>query len=56
MRDTKSTPEREPATAVLMRRRAFLVAGAGVTLLGLTGCPGGEQDDDEDDDGGDDDD
>jgi hypothetical protein len=42
-------------------RRAFfrgtlLAAGATVALLGLTGCPGGEQDDDGgDDDGGDDD-
>ena len=35
--------------------RALLVAGAGATLLTLTGCPGGDQDDD-DDDGGDDDD
>ncbi|MDP9793373.1 hypothetical protein J2S43_001885 [Catenuloplanes nepalensis] len=41
----------------LFGRTTLLAAGAAVTLLGLTGCPGGEQDDDgDDDDGGDDDD
>ncbi|GAB7039325.1 MULTISPECIES: hypothetical protein [Catenuloplanes] len=40
----------------LFGRTTLLAAGAAVTLLGLTGCPGGEQDDSDDDDGGDDDD
>jgi hypothetical protein len=41
----------------LFGRTTLLAAGAAVTLLGLTGCPGGAQDDDGDDeDGGDDDD
>lgn len=31
--------------------RALLLAGAGTALLGLTGCPGGDQDNDEGDDG-----
>ncbi|MFI5846018.1 hypothetical protein ACIA8K_40570 [Catenuloplanes sp. NPDC051500] len=39
----------------LFGRTTLLAAGAAITLLGLTGCPGGDQDDDDDDDGGDDD-
>jgi hypothetical protein len=59
--DTTRKSEDEPRTGVAIGRRAFfgralLAAGATVSLLGLTGCPGGEQDDDGDDDGGDDDD
>jgi len=29
--------------------RALLLAGAAATVLGLSGCPGGDQDDDDDD-------
>lgn len=53
----RTTTEDEPA----MGRRAFfrgalLTAGAAVTLVALSGCPGGEQGGDDDaDDGGDDD-
>jgi hypothetical protein len=36
--------------------RALLAAGATTALLGLTGCPGGEQDDDGEDEGDQDDD
>jgi hypothetical protein len=50
----------EPDTRQGLNRRTFfsrslLAAGAAVTLVTLTGCPGGEQDDGDDDDGGDDD-
>jgi hypothetical protein len=34
--------------------RALMLTGAGVALLGLTGCPGGDQDDDDDEDEDDD--
>jgi hypothetical protein len=59
MEDTKRNTEDERNTAPAMGRRAFfgralLVAGAGATLLGLSGCPGGDQDDDDGDDGDDD--
>lgn len=52
--------ERDTRTGAAINRRAFfgralLAAGATVAVLGLSGCPGGEQDDDDDDDGGDDD-
>jgi hypothetical protein len=61
MDDTRSTSEDVPRTGPAIGRRAFLsrtllATGATVALLGLTGCPGGEQGDDDDDDGGDDDD
>jgi hypothetical protein len=44
----------QPARGTTMSRRSFFgrglaVAGAGVVLLTLTGCPGGDQDDDDDD-------
>ena len=59
MDDTKRTTEDEPNTPGIGRRaffgRALLVAGAGATVLGLSGCPGGDQEDDDDGDGGDDD-
>jgi hypothetical protein len=58
MDKTKRSTDDEP----IMGRRAFfrgalLTAGAAVTLLGLTACPGGDQEggDDDADDGGDDD-
>ena len=61
MDDSRSSISDDQGRHVGMGRRAFfsralLAAGAVTTLVGLTGCPGGEQDDDGDDDGGDDDD
>jgi hypothetical protein len=61
MEDTKRTTDDERNTGPAIGRRAFfgralLVAGAGATLLGLSGCPGGGGDDDDGDDGGGDDD
>lgn len=62
MDDTERTSAKAPASGPGMGRRAFfgralLAAGATTALLGLTGCPGGEQDDDGEDGGdqGDDD-
>lgn len=48
MRTTQDAPS--TITRRTFFSRALLVAGAGVALVGLTGCPGGEQDDDDDDD------
>lgn len=58
MDDSKRNSEDEPSTGAAMGRRAFfsralVAAGAAAALLGLTGCPGGDQDDDGDDDGDD---
>jgi hypothetical protein len=61
MDDTKRTTDDVPGPGTAIGRRAFLgralmATGATAALLGLSGCPGGEQDDDGgDDDGGDDD-
>lgn len=61
MDETSIKPADDLSTGAPLGRRAFLsrallAAGAGATLLGLTGCPGSDQDDDDDDDSGDDDD
>ncbi|GLI02843.1 hypothetical protein Pa4123_81210 [Phytohabitans aurantiacus] len=57
MDDSPRTPSTGPAIA---RRALFgrllLAAGATTALMGLAGCPGGDQDDDDDDDDGGDDD
>jgi hypothetical protein len=55
MDDTRINSVDDPGTGPAMGRRAFfgrtlLAAGAAISLVGLTGCPGGDQDDDDDDD------
>jgi hypothetical protein len=61
MDQTRRDPVDDPTTRTPIGRRAFfgralLAAGATTALLGLTGCPGGEQDDDGEDEGDQDDD
>lgn len=61
MDDTKRITSDVARSGPPIGRRAFLsralmATGATAALLGLTGCPGGEQDDDDDDGGGGDDD
>jgi len=55
MDDTKNRTEDDRLGRRAFLSRALLATGAAATLLGLTGCPGGDQDDDDDDDGDDDD-
>ena len=60
MDDTTRKSEDDSRTGAPIGRRAFfgralLAVGATAALMGLTGCPGGDQDDDGGDDDGDDD-
>lgn len=55
MDETKRDSTDDPRNGAAMGRRAFfgralLATGAAAALVGLTGCPGGDQDDDDDDD------
>jgi hypothetical protein len=54
MDDTRRNPADDPGTGAPMHRRAFfgqalVVAGAAAALMGLTGCPAGDEDDGDDD-------
>jgi hypothetical protein len=50
--ESKSDPRALSRRALFGRTLA--IAGGAVAVLGLTGCPGGDQDDDDDDEGDDD--
>ncbi|MCW6006464.1 hypothetical protein K1W54_18050 [Micromonospora sp. CPCC 205371] len=55
MDDSRRTSDDNPGAGPAIARRAFfgrvlLAAGATTALMGLAGCPGGDQDDDDDDD------
>jgi hypothetical protein len=55
MDDSRRNEHDSPGAGTAIARRAFfgrilLVAGSTTALMGLAGCPGGEQDDDDDDD------